>query len=209
VLSGTIVIVDYQMGNLRSVEKALQRVGAQTELTSDPARVAAADKLVLPGVGAFPDAVSELRQRGLIPAIESVIAERRPFLGICLGLQLLFDEGTEGGRITPGLGILPGRVERLERVPPGGKIPHMGWNQVHPTAADCPLMDGIEAGSHFYFVHSYVVRPSRSQDVWLECEYGEAFCAAVWRDRLFATQFHPEKSQRVGLQLLENFVGLD
>lgn len=207
-MSGKIVIVDYQMGNLRSVEKALQRVGAQTELTSDPARVAAADKLVLPGVGAFPDAVSELRQRGLIPAIESVITQGRPFLGICLGLQLLFDEGTEGGRSTPGLGILPGRVERLERVPVGAKIPHMGWNTVRPVAAGCPLMAGLEPEAHFYFVHSYVVHPSRPEDVWLECDYGDSFCAAVWRERLFATQFHPEKSQRVGLQLLENFVGL-
>lgn len=201
-----ITIVDYQMGNLRSVQKALEHLGFQPHITSDPHEIAAAQKLILPGVGAFGDAMSELRKRGLVEPLLEAIEVGKPFLGICLGLQLLFDLGREGGEHA-GLGILSGTVERFPQ-PAGMKVPHMGWNQVEEAAENCPLMRGIEPNAYFYFVHSYYVVPIDPELVWLRCEYGEAFCAAVWRDNLFAVQFHPEKSQRDGLQMLQNFASL-
>lgn len=201
-----IAIIDYQMGNLRSVQKAFERVGHAATITSDPAEVAAADKLVLPGVGAFPDAMAELTRRGLVEPIHEAIAAGKPFLGICLGLQLLFEVGYEGGECA-GLGVLPGKVVRFELAPPL-KVPHMGWNRVTIRQRP-PLWKGIADGTFFYFVHSYYVVPRDPQVVALECDYGGPFCAAVWRGNLFATQFHPEKSQAAGLAVLKNFAELE
>jgi glutamine amidotransferase len=206
-----IVIVDYQMGNLRSVQKALEHVGQSAIVSSDPANIAAADHLILPGVGAFGDAIDELNNRSLMQPIRDFVESGKPFLGICLGLQMLFEIGMEGshqdGQPRRGLEILPGSVERF---PPtiGLKVPHMGWNQISVQQADCPLLTGIEPTAHFYFVHSYFVAPKNPSDVWLTCDYGSPFCAAVWKDNLFATQFHPEKSQQDGLRMLENFAKL-
>ncbi|MEY4180784.1 MAG: Imidazole glycerol phosphate synthase subunit HisH 1 [Planctomycetota bacterium] len=200
-----IAIIDYQMGNLRSVQKGFERVGFAAEITSDPARLAAADKVVLPGVGAFGDAMAELRNRGLIEPIRDLIAAGKPFLGICLGLQLLFDVGYEGGEHA-GLGVLRGKVVRFD-LPSGFKVPHMGWNEgrfVRPA----PVLEGLPDGTHFYFVHSYYVVPEDPSLVAIETTYGHPFCAMIWRDNLFATQFHPEKSQADGLRLLRNFAKL-
>ena len=201
-----ITIVDYGMGNLRSVQKAFERVGASARISSDPESVRAAERLVLPGVGAFGDAVKGMRERGLIEPIVEFLQADRPFLGICLGLQLLFDESEEGAEPCRGLGVIPGRVVRF----PADvelKVPHMGWNEVEPKKTS-RLLDGIPAGTRFYFVHSYYVVPAHSGDVWLETEYIKPFCSAVERGAIHATQFHPEKSQRWGLKLLDNFASL-
>jgi glutamine amidotransferase len=200
-----IVIVDYQMGNLRSVQKAFERVGYSATISSDPARITKAEKLVLPGVGAFGDAMAELRQRDLIDPVCEVIRSGRPFLGICLGLQLLFDVGYEGDEYQ-GLGILPGKVVRFE-LPETYKVPHMGWNQAI-IRRRAPILNGIDEGTHFYFVHSYYAVPDDPDVVAIEADYAQPFCAMVWRDNLFATQFHPEKSQQQGLRLLRNFAQL-
>jgi glutamine amidotransferase len=200
-----IVIVDYGMANLRSVQKAFERVEARAEITSDPARVAAADKLVLPGVGAFRDAIARLRETGLDRPITEHIDKGRPFLGICLGLQLLFTRSYEDG-IHEGLDVLAGDVVRFPDVP-GLKVPHMGWNQLR-FRSDCPLFRGLPDGSAVYFVHSYYAAPRDGTLTSAEADYPTPFTAAVWRDNLFATQFHPEKSQTVGLTMLKNFAQL-
>jgi glutamine amidotransferase len=203
-----VTIVDYGSGNLRSVQKACERLGVAARITDDPAVVAAADRLVLPGVGAFGDAMDGLRSRGLVePILEHVRADR-PFLGICMGLQLLFESGLEGGRHA-GLGILPGEVTRFA-VPAGLKVPHMGWNRVHWRAAAgaaAAIDAGLEA-EHFYFVHSYVARPADDSVVAATADYGGPFCAAVSRGRLFAVQFHPEKSQAAGMLLLRTVLAV-
>lgn len=201
-----ITIVDYQMGNLRSVQKALERVGHETEITSDPHRVAGADRLVLPGVGGFGEAIAEIRRRDLEQPILDFLATERPFLGVCLGLQLLFETGYEGGTHR-GLGVLQGDVVRFA-IDPALKVPHMGWNRVNAAGEPTPILDRIPADAHFYFVHSYHVRPADPAVVALECDYGGNFCAMIRRGNLFATQFHPEKSQADGLRLLENFASL-
>jgi glutamine amidotransferase len=200
-----LAIIDYQMGNLRSVQKGFEKMGHAAAITSDPATLAQADKLVLPGVGAFADAIAELRRRELVEPIRDAIAGGKPFLGICLGLQLLFDVGYEDGE-HEGLGILPGEVRRFD-VPPEYKVPHMGWNRVHLKRRP-PIFAGVEDDSHFYFVHSYYVAPQDDAVVSGVASYPNPFCAMVWRDNLFATQFHPEKSQAVGLQVLKNFAEL-
>jgi glutamine amidotransferase len=207
----TIAIVDSGSGNLRSVEKALARVGGAPVVTGDPDVVRRADRVVVPGQGAFADCVTNLRARGLDRAIGEVIAAGRPYLGICLGLQVLFEESDEHGPVA-GLGLIPGRVERLApRGPAGapGKVPHMGWNTVRApgagVAAD-PLLAGVPDGAHVYFIHSYVARPRDPAVVALACDYGGDFCAAVRAGNLFACQFHPEKSQAIGLRILANFV---
>jgi len=197
-----IAIVDYQMGNLRSVQKAFEKVGAQAEIVSTPAAIAAADRVVLPGVGAFADAIAELRNRDLVEPLKDAIQEGKPFLGICLGLQMLFDVGYEDGE-HEGLGVLPGEVKRFE-LPPEFKVPHMGWNQAIFKSRP-PIFEGIEEGDYFYFVHSYYVAPTDSSVVAVEADYHRPFCAAVWQGNLVATQFHPEKSQKNGLRLLKNF----
>ena len=200
-----IAIIDYEMGNLRSVQKALERVGHVAVITSDPAVLADAEKIVLPGVGAFRDAIAALRERKLVEPIHAAIGQGKPFLGICLGLQMLFDKGYEDGE-HEGLGILPGEVVRV-KVPAEFKVPHMGWNQVRFQKRP-PIFEGIEDGEHFYFVHSYYVVPRDKTVIATETEYAQPFCSSVWRDRLFAVQFHPEKSQAAGLRVLKNFAEL-
>lgn len=197
-----IAIVDYQMGNLRSVQKAFQRLGFVAEITSDPAVVAEADKVVLPGVGAFEDAMNELRKRNLVDSLRLVVDRGRPFLGICLGLQLLFERSYEHGR-HEGLGIVRGEVVPFD-LPKTYKVPHMGWNQLE-FERNVPLLEGLESGVHCYFVHSYYVVPEDAQIVAARTSYHEPFCSMIWRDNVFATQFHPEKSQADGLQILRNF----
>ena len=200
-----IAIIDYQMGNLRSVQKGFERVGHQAHVTSDPAEVAQADKIVLPGVGAFADAIRELEQRHLVEPIREAIAADKPFLGICLGLQLLFDVSYEDGT-HQGLGILPGEVKRFD-LPSKYKVPHMGWNQAH-ILRPAPVLNGVSDEDYFYFVHSYYVVPRDPELIAIEVSYHRPFCAMVWRDNLFATQFHPEKSQTDGLRILQNFAEL-
>ena len=202
----SIAIVDYQMGNLRSVQKAFEKVGQQAVITSEPREVLAADKVVLPGVGAFRDAIAELRRRDLVGPLGEVIESGKPFLGICLGLQLLFDVSYEDGEFE-GLGLVAGEVRKFH-LPSEFKVPHMGWNEVeHRLAA--PHMSGIESGTHFYFVHSYYVAPKDPSLIALTADYGGDFCAAIRRNNLFATQFHPEKSQANGLKILDNFAKWD
>ena len=200
-----IAIIDYQMGNLRSVQKAIERVGHAATITSDAAEIAAAEKVILPGVGAFADAIAELKRRELVETIRDSIDAGKPFLGICLGLQLLFDRSFEDGEYE-GLGILPGDVRRFE-IPPEYKVPHMGWNRVQFQRRP-PLMEGLETEPYFYFVHSYYVVPRDEAVVAGQALYPDPFCAIVWRENLFATQFHPEKSQANGLQVLKNFAEL-
>jgi imidazole glycerol-phosphate synthase subunit HisH len=200
-----IAIIDYQMGNLRSVQKALEKVGQEAVITSDAAEIGRADKVILPGVGAFEDCIAELRRRDLVGPTKDAIAADKPFLGICLGLQLLFDVSYENGT-HEGLGILPGEVVRFE-VPAELKVPHMGWNALAVKRRP-PLLQGIGEGTHVYFVHSYYVKPRDASIIATETDYGGAFCSMIWRGNLFATQFHPEKSQADGLKILRNFAGL-
>jgi imidazole glycerol-phosphate synthase subunit HisH len=200
-----IAIIDYQMGNLRSVQKALERVGHPAIITSDAAKIAQADKVILPGVGAFEDCIAEIRRRDLIGPIKDVIAADKPFLGICLGLQLLFDVSYENGT-HEGLGVLHGEVVRFN-VPPELKVPHMGWNALSIRRKP-PLLDGLADGTHVYFVHSYYVKPRDPSVIATETDYGGPFCSMIWRGNLFATQFHPEKSQADGLRILRNFAEL-
>jgi glutamine amidotransferase len=200
-----IAIIDYQMGNLRSVQKGFAKVGHDATITSDPALLERADKLVLPGVGAFGDAMEELRRRDLIEPIRAAVARGTPFLGICLGLQLLFETGYEGGRHA-GLGLLPGEVVRFE-LPPEFKVPHMGWNQLE-IRQPSPLVRGLTDGVYCYFVHSYYVVPADPRIIAAETDYGRPFCSMVWDKNIYATQFHPEKSQADGLRMLKNFAEL-
>jgi len=197
-----VTIVDYGSGNLRSVQKAFEHLGAAATITDDPQVVAAAERLVLPGVGAFGDAMRELHRRDLVAPIVAHVRADRPFFGICMGLQLLFDTGWEGGR-HEGLGLLAGDVARFD-LPAGYKVPHMGWNTVTWRPGACPT--GCADGEHFYFVHSYHARPADESVVAAVADYGGPLCAAVARGRLFATQFHPEKSQAAGLRLLRAFL---
>ncbi len=202
-----ITIIDYGMGNLRSVQKGFEKVGFSAEVTADPRVVERADRLVLPGVGAFKDCMDNLRQGNFIDAIQGHIASGRPFLGICLGLQLLFSESEEFG-CHEGLGIIPGKVRRfadnLQWEGQQLKVPHMGWNQV-AVQRPSPLMRGVAEGSAVYFVHSYYVDPEDDSVVATTTDYGSPFCSSIWRDNIMATQFHPEKSQQVGLHILKNF----
>jgi glutamine amidotransferase len=200
-----IAIIDYGMGNLRSVQKGLERVGHAATITNDPAALADAERLILPGVGAFRDAISALRERKLVAPIRAAIDSGKPFLGVCLGLQLLFDVSYEDGE-HQGLGIVPGEVVRFQ-LPGEYKVPHMGWNEVRLRRRP-PVFAGIEDRAHFYFVHSYYVVPRDSAVIALETDYAEPFCSGIWRDNLFAVQFHPEKSQDAGLRLLKNFAEL-
>ncbi len=197
-----IVIVDYGMGNLRSVQKGFERVGSKALVSRDIQEIKSADKLVLPGVGAFPECMKNLYRFELVKPIIDFLGSGKPFLGICLGLQLLFDESEEFG-LNEGLKVIPGKVKAFSR-DMGLKIPHMGWNQII-LKKDVPLFDGINNGSFFYFVHSYFVEPDSSSDVATETEYGVTFTSAIARDNIFALQFHPEKSQQNGLRVLKNF----
>jgi imidazole glycerol-phosphate synthase subunit HisH len=203
--NAAIAIIDYGMGNLRSVQKAFEKVGHRAVVTSDPALVAAAAKVVLPGVGAFEDAIAELRRLDLVKPVRQAIDSGKPFLGICLGLQLLFDVSYENGR-HQGLGVLPGEVVRFD-LPKGYTVPHMGWNQLAVRRRP-PILDGLADGTYVYFVHSYYVAPKDAQVIATETDYGGPFCSMIWRDNLFASQFHPEKSQSDGLRILKNFAEL-
>jgi imidazole glycerol-phosphate synthase subunit HisH len=199
-----IAIVDYGMGNLRSVEKAIARTGAAVRVTSDPRQILDADGVVLPGVGAFGACMDNLASRGLVEPVCAAVRSGKPFLGICLGLQLLFEESEEFGPIR-GLGILPGHVVRFAgRALDGLKIPQMGWNRlsVHHSV---PELAGIEDGAYVYFVHSYYVVPAEADVIVASTDYGVKFAAAIAWKNVFACQFHPEKSQGVGLRLLANF----
>jgi glutamine amidotransferase len=197
-----IIIVDYGMGNLRSVQKAFERVGHAAEITSDPNRVAEANKLVLPGVGAFRDAIARLHEAGLAPPIVEHIRAGKPFLGICLGLQLLFTKSYEDGEYA-GLDLFPGEVVRFSDAP-GLKVPHMGWNQLN-ISSRAPVLAHIQDGANVYFVHSYYVAPKDPHLTAAETDYPTPFTSAIWHDNVFATQFHPEKSQSVGMTMLANF----
>ncbi|MEM8864281.1 MAG: imidazole glycerol phosphate synthase subunit HisH [Planctomycetota bacterium] len=208
-----LCITDYDMANLRSVQKGFERVGHEATITSDPAVVAAADRIVLPGVGAFRDAIAALEQRDLVEPIKEVIAAGKPFLGICLGLHLLFEVSYEEGE-HQGLGVLPGRVVRFD-IPREYKVPHMGWNQIrHASATRPPIYEGIDSGEYFYFVHCYYVEPADPSVIATTTDYGPpagpqtdqpGFCSSIYHNNLTATQFHPEKSQQAGLRLLKNF----
>lgn len=203
--SPRIAVVDYGAGNLRSVAKALVRSGLDTEVTGDPKAVAAADGIVLPGVGAFADAIASLEATGLDDAVREVLAAGRPYLGLCLGLQVLFEESDEHG-VTKGLGLLPGRVERFPDTTADGplRVPHIGWNEVRFRGSH-PMLDGLPDADCFYFVHSYRAVPSSEDAVVGVADYGGEFAAAVATDTLFAVQFHPEKSQTAGKRLLDAF----
>lgn len=196
-----VAVVDYDAGNTLSVTRALEKAGAGVDLTPDPDRVLAADAVVLPGVGAFGDCVKKLADRGMGSACRDAYAAGKPFLGVCVGLQVLF-EGSEESPGVEGLGILPGWVRRFSS--DGLKVPHMGWNQLTPVR-EHPVLEGLD-GEAFYFVHSYYPQPSEDGDLLATSEYGEGFCAAAGRDNLVAVQFHPEKSSRAGLRLYENFL---
>jgi imidazole glycerol-phosphate synthase subunit HisH len=195
-----IAIIDYGMGNLRSVQKALEKVGAKTQITQDPAVIAGAAKVVLPGVGAMQPAMEKLQALGLIPAIKDTIAGKKPFLGICLGFQLLFEKSSEGGS-TYGLGILQGTVERFTSL----KIPQIGWNQLTIKKKDSPILNGIEPMANVYFCHSYFAKPSDPKIIATTTHYGITFASSISQGNLFGVQFHPEKSQAIGLQILKNF----
>jgi glutamine amidotransferase len=200
-----IAIIDYGMGNLRSVQKAFEKVGHEAIVTGDPDQLDQAEKVVLPGVGAFRDAMHELRRLEMVEPIHKVVDSGKPLLGICLGLQLLFDVSYEDGQYE-GLGIIPGKVVRFDP-PPEVVVPHMGWNTIEirrPT----PLLEGIEDGTYFYFVHSYYVVPTDEAVTVAQTDYAGRFTSIVGRDNLFATQFHPEKSQAHGLRILRNFASL-
>jgi glutamine amidotransferase len=200
-----IQIVDYGMGNLRSVQKAFERLAVPAEICTRPQDLRTCEKLVLPGVGAFRDAIAELRRQAFIEPIQAHIAADKPFLGICLGLQLLFDVSYEDGT-WGGLGVVPGEVLRFPENPEL-KVPHMGWNRVISNG-NCPLLAGIPRDSYFYFVHSYYVAPRDEAVVVGRTEYGLTFTSVIQRGNMFATQFHPEKSQQFGLKLLQNFAEL-
>ena len=197
-----IAVVDYQAGNLRSVHKALQRFGADAVVTGDAGELARADALVFPGQGANDSSMRHLGSTGLVEPIKEFVRGGKPFLGVCLGLQLLFEGSDEG--VEPGLGLLPGWVRRL---PGGVKVPHMGWNRVD-LRADHPLFDGVASGSYFYFVHSYYPDPADDALTTGTTDYGVRFCSAVSWDNAAAVQFHPEKSGAIGLRVYENFVKL-
>jgi glutamine amidotransferase len=202
-----IALLDYGSGNLRSVHKALLKVGAEVCLARTPAEMSGAAAVVLPGVGAFDDCIHALRRQGLLDASREFIRTGRPFLGICVGYQALFEKSEEFNSCAAGLNIFSGKVVRFSEKA-GLKIPQIGWNQIEAINPACPLYRGVADGSYVYFVHSFFPRPLDDSIVATRTEYGETFASSVWRDNVFATQFHPEKSQKIGLQLLKNFVEL-
>jgi glutamine amidotransferase len=202
-----IALLDYGSGNLRSVEKALRKVGADVRVVTRPAEMKDARAVVLPGVGAFDDCLNALQKQELLEASRDFIQSGRPFLGICVGYQALFEQSDEFNSCAAGLGIFRGKVIRFTEQT-GLKIPQIGWNQLELARPDCPLFRGIAEGSFVYFVHSFFPQPQDASIVASWTNYGQSFASAIWRDNIFATQFHPEKSQSVGLQLLKNFVQL-
>lgn len=205
-----IAVIDYGMGNLSSVSNAVKRYTQDIRISSEPQDVKSCDKLILPGVGAFKDAYEEIVKRGLLSPVKEFIASGRPFLGICLGQQLLFDKSYEDGE-HEGFGIIPGRVIAFDSAK-GLKIPHMGWNRIRRTGAlkkrDCPLLRGVDEDAYMYFVHSYYVDPVDKAVAATTTDYGVDFCSMLWKDNIYAMQFHPEKSQTQGLRIIENFVSM-
>ena len=202
-----IALLDYGAGNLRSVEKALRFVGGDVRLVQSPDGMKNASAVVLPGVGAFDDCVNAMQRQELLEATRGFIGTGRPFLGICVGYQALFEQSEEFDSCATGLGLFAGKVVRF----PDGqglKIPQIGWNQIEIVQPECPIFRGVENGSHVYFVHSFYPQPEDNSIVATRTTYGVDFVSAVWRENVFATQFHPEKSQKVGLKVLENFVNL-
>jgi|SRR5580658_2427301 glutamine amidotransferase len=203
----SIGIVDYGMGNLRSVLKALTEVGGDARIISQPEEIDKSERIILPGVGAFQDAIATLKEKGLVEPIKRHINRGRPFLGICLGLQLLFDVGYEDGEHA-GMGIVPGKCVRFDVDEKQGlKVPHMGWNQLI-TRNSSPILRDLPAGCSVYFVHGYHVVPEDKRVIATETDYGGPFVSSIWRDNVVATQFHPEKSQKVGLKILANFAAI-
>ena len=196
-----VVVIDYGLGNLRSVSQALEKAGVHPEVTGDPGSLPMADALILPGVGAGDAAMRALHERELVEPLREYADSGRPFMGVCLGLQLLMDSTEEGEADC--LGIIPGRTRKL---PAGLKVPHMGWNLVQLRESH-PMFDGIPEDSHFYFVHSYYAEPEDRSLAAGITEYGTSFCSVLIRDNLVATQFHPEKSGALGLKMYENFIG--
>jgi len=202
-----IALLDYGSGNLRSVHKSLLKVGADVRLVQRPDEIGDARGLVLPGVGAFDDCIHALRQQELLEASREFVKTGKPFLGICVGYQALFERSEEFNSCAAGMGVFQGSVVRFADAD-GLKIPQIGWNQLEIVQENCPLYRGIAGGSYVYFVHSFFPQPVDETIVATRTDYGGSFASSVWRDNVYATQFHPEKSQKVGLQLLKNFVGL-
>ena len=200
-----IALIDYGSGNLRSVHKALLKVGADVRIVKSPEEMADAQAAVLPGVGAFDDCINALDRQQMLQASRKFIQSGRPFLGICVGYQALFEKSEEFNSCAAGLGVFKGNVVRFSK-DEGLKVPQIGWNQLQLMRTECPLFKGVPDGSYVYFVHSFFPRPLDDNIVATRTTYGETFASSVWRDNVFATQFHPEKSQTVGLQLLKNFV---
>lgn len=201
-----IAIVDYGMGNIHSVQKALEITGGECRVTNQKDAISSSEKIVLPGVGAFDDAVQELEKQGLIPVLLEQIKKGKPFLGICLGMQLLF-ANSEEAKSSKGFGLLSGSVKRFKSNT-GLKIPHMGWNGLRVRNPDCPLLKNIPDNSYVYFCHSYYPAPAEKSMIAASTDYGIEFASMVCRDNIYGVQFHPEKSQKVGLQIIENFVKL-
>lgn len=201
-----IAVIDCGMGNIHSVCKALESQGAKTIVTNKPKELKDCPKIVLPGVGAFGDAMLELEKQGLIATITEHIKRKKIFLGICLGMQLLFDVSDETPQVE-GLGILSGKVKKFEPRK-DFKVPHMGWNQLRQVASGCPLLKDIPDNAYVYFCHSYYPEPLPKSVIAATCDYGIDFAAVVWQDNIYGVQFHPEKSQKTGLKILENFVNL-
>ncbi len=197
-----ITIVDYDAGNIRSVKRACNQVGIESIISKDPEEVIKAEKVIFPGVGAAASAMETLKRRGLDQAFKEVVAKGVPTLGICIGAQIILERSEESD--TECLGLIPGQTKRFNLTDPSLKIPHIGWNGVNVTKSH-PLLEGIENGDEFYFVHSYFPNPSSEQDIYAVSEYEKPFCCALGKDNLFATQFHPEKSGRFGLELLRRF----
>lgn len=202
-----IALLDYGSGNLRSVEKALRKVGADLLVTTRPEALREARAVVLPGVGAFDDCIMAMQRQDLLGAVKEFIGTGRPFLGICVGYQALFEKSEEFNSCAAGLGVFGGKVVRFTEQP-GLKIPQIGWNQIEIVRPECPLYAGIPDRSHVYFVHSFHPQPADPSIVATRTCHGASFASSVWRENVFATQFHPEKSQTVGLKLLRNFVSL-
>ncbi len=202
-----IALLDYGSGNLRSVEKALRKVGADVRVMTDSQGLPHARGAVLPGVGAFDDCITAMQKQELLEPVKEFVASGKPFLGICVGYQALFERSEEFNSRAPGLGLFQGRVVRFPQQD-GLKVPQIGWNQLEIVQPNCPLYRGIPNGSYVYFVHSFFPRPKDPSIIATRTTYGETFASSVWRDNVFATQFHPEKSQQVGLALLKNFVEL-
>jgi glutamine amidotransferase len=202
-----IALLNYESGNLRSVEKALKQVGADVRIVANPDEIKDARAVVLPGVGAFDDCLNAMQKQRLLEAVRGFIQTGRPFLGICVGYQALFEKSEEFNSCAAGISLFKGKVVRFTEKP-GLKIPQIGWNQIDVTQSACPLYKGIKSGSYVYFVHSFYPQPVDETIVATRTTYGDTFASSVWKDNVFATQFHPEKSQNIGLQLLKNFVDL-